>query len=66
MQKNTPSHLHSKTGTATPVSSSVPKKGDEKLAEPSSRVIDNILNYSKALQVKPLPGSEDFIEYLVN
>lgn len=65
MQKNTHSHSDSKTGNI-PVSPSILKKADQKPAEPSARVIENILNYSKALHIEPLPGKDNFIEYLDN
>jgi hypothetical protein len=34
--------------------------------EPSNRVIENILNYSKALKVKKCRDGKSFVEYLIN
>jgi hypothetical protein len=66
MQKNTIPTLNPKTGAAESAPKSVPKKAKKKLAEPSKRTIENILNYSKALHVEPKADGKDFIEYVAN
>lgn len=66
MQKNTISTLNPNQGTADAAPKSVPKKGKKKLAEPSQRTIENILNYSKALRVEPKADGNDFVEYVAN
>ena len=66
MQKNTTSILHSNTEQDTPVSLNSAKKNNGEQAEPSSRVIENILNFSKALHIEPKADGESFIEYVAN
>ena len=66
MQKNTTSILHSNSEQDTPVSFNSAKKNNREQAEPSSRVIENILNFSKALHIEPKADGEGFIEYVAN
>jgi hypothetical protein len=66
MQKNTTSFIHSNSEQEKPVSRNSAKKNSRKQVEPSSRVIENILNFSKALRIEPKADGQSFIEYLVN
>jgi hypothetical protein len=66
MQKNTTSFIHSHTEQENPVSRNSAKKNSRKQVEPSNRIIENILNFSKALRIEPKADGESFIEYIAN
>lgn len=62
MDKNTPLVLSPKSNDS--FNTSRTEKQDESL--PSAAVINNILNYSKALKVEQCKDSKNFVEYITN
>ena len=66
MQKKTTPFLLPQHGTESSVRLTASELNEQKLAEPSQQSIENILNYSKALEVKRSKVIGDFIEYLGN
>jgi hypothetical protein len=66
MQKKTTTLLLPQHGTDSSVRLTASELNEQKLAEPSHQTIENILNYSKALNVEPSKVTGRFIEYLGN
>ncbi len=62
MEKNT--LLVSSSKSFNSVNASSAEKKDE--LTPSTEVINNILNYSKALKVEQCKDGKNFIEYITN